>query len=602
MSAASRILVPCLLAAAAAGAWFLVPEAPRDEALARAASWIRGESGVDGTFWCPMDPEIVRQGQGMCPICSMELVPFEGAPTNASVLVLSDRQVQQAGVRVEPVAARRLVRTIDATGRLEVDPTQRRTITMKFPGKSRVERLQVHSVGDSVREGAVLFEVTNPTLVQYIRTFQEELARFPVVREEEDDAKTEAALERVNAARSRLTRHGLPAAFVANLASKPKYLYTEPVFPVIAEEPGTVLETPSLEIGATLVAGAPLYVTGDLGTLWLYLDLFEDDLPFVAPGQVVEFTTRAVPDQVFKTKIRLVEPMVRAPAQTIRARARVGSLDGKLMPGMLVRATIASDLGEVLAVGESAVLQSGRRDVVIVAEGDGHFRPRLVKLGRKHLSAAVAAGPTGAEGFAAGQERYHEVLSGLAPGDRVVVAGNFLLNAEAQFQGILKKMYAADEAQQAAPTLQAKTVKGLEQVIDEYTRTSDALVADDLAAVRMGSGMLLQRARGLARSEPDLAPMLERIAAAAEALARATSTEEPDWVVARSRFGDLSRELVEYVGTYAPARVTGGELHLFRCPMADEFGYDLWLQRTPDLQNPYMGQSMPQCGMSAELP
>jgi len=601
MTAVSRpsLLWPLLAVAAGAGLWFLTPAGPRDAALRDGWSWLRGEQAAEGTYWCPMDPEIVRTGKGTCPICSMELVPFEGARTDSHALSLSDRQVQQAGVRLGDVGLRRLVRAIDATGRIEVDPTLRRKITMRFPGKSRIVHLYTHSVGDTVQEGGVLLEVSNANLVQSLRALQDALARFPEVRSRGDARATEEGVEHIDRARERLTRYGLSPGFVSILASKPKHLYTEPLFPVVAAESGTVLVDPDLEVDDVLQAGQQLYAVADLSQLWLEVDLFEDDLPFARIGQVVEFTTRAVPDEVFRTTLRAIEPLVRSPSRTVHARARVGSLDGKLLPGMFVRATISCDLGDVLAVPESAVLQSGRRDVVIVSEGEGRFRPRLVHLGRRHLSAAVAAED---RGFAAGQERFHEVLSGLAPGDRVVVAGNFLLNAEAQFQGILQKMASAAEAEERAPALPQATTDRVNLILDQYLALAATLVGDDDAAARTAALGLLSRARSLQQAEGPLSAAGERMAAACEQLAAAIARDEPDWDGARTAFGALSRELVDYLDTWAPGRVSSGELHLFRCPMAGPFGFDLWVQREPEVHNPYMGQRMPACGEPADLP
>jgi len=571
-------------------------------ALERMAAWLRGEEdGERGTYWCPMDPEIVRGAEGMCPICNMALVPFEQgaglAAGDPAVLVLSDRQVQQSGVRLGTAEVRDLVREIDAAGRLEVDPARRSRVVNGYPSRSIVERLHVFAVGTRVAAGDVLLEVSNDRMLSLLADYRELLELFEhQVGERRDTSMT---MERIETLKEELLSHGLPESKLLVFARGRRYRDTDPLFPVIAGADGLVVSDPGLSVGSVLAEDRVLFELADLSELWLLVDVYEHERPFVAAGQTIEFSTLAVPDRDFAATIRLLEPMVQARTQTVRARAVVADPEGLLAPGMFVRARIASPVPGVLSVPESSVLQSGRRDVALVAEGGGRFRPRIVELGRRHLVRSGAAQDGSA--FGPEGERYHEVRSGVRAGERVVVAGNFLLNAEAQFQGVLQKMVAAHEREAAGGELTETERAALDAILARYVAIGDALVLDDGRELERLAGELASEARRGAELAGVLAPRFGALATAGDELAQSATSVPPDWTALRTHFGSLSRAVVTILRDHAPTRVTAGELFVFRCPMADDYGFDLWVQRGPELANPYMGQAMVECGVPATL-
>ena len=576
---------------------------PLKDAYWSARKWVEGTAGASGTFWCPMDPEIIRKGIGMCPICNMELVPFEGGNADgmgeSGVLVLTDRQVQQTGVRLDSVATRDLVRVIDTTGRLEVNPTYRSTLLMGYPGESVIERVHVHAAGLDVNENEVLLEVTNESmfaLLEEYRTVIQEVGRLKAARR---DAEASVYLRRMKELKDEVVSYGLPTANLSLLASAPKNLFTTPRFPVIARASGTVLSEPKLVEGGRLMKNAPLVEVADLTKLWLYVDLYEHERPLVDVDQEIRFTTMAVPDQVFNAQVQFIEPFVHERTQTVRARARVSNPRRLLAPGMFVRAEIRSAAPYVLSVPESAVLQSGRRNVVLVSEGGGRFRPRLVQVGRRHLS--LAKPDDQSEVFASTDERYHEILDGLKEGERVVVAGNFLLNAEAQFQGILKKMIDAAEREANAAEVSEAARGAFDTALSEYVAIGDLLVLDEPDGLARRAEDLARVSEAAVESGGALAQRFKGIGESASELAALAKKPELDWTAIRTAYGSMSRDVVLALRDTMPTRVSEGELFLFRCPMAEDFGYDLWVQADDQLENPYMGQWMVECGMAAEL-
>ena len=572
----------------------------RSNAWNAVRSWISGEAPAGAEqFWCPMDPQIVRLGQGMCPICNMELVLYEGGGSGAEpgVLQLTDRQVQQAGVRLGSVEVRDLVREIHTTGRLVVNPARRRTLSLELPGTSRVERLLVQSAGAVVEEGQVLIEVTNEQMSSTMASYRAVLKELGELRRRGDMEALQPRLGELQALRKQLDRPGVPYHHIDNLASNPRYQFSELVFPIVSPIDGVLLDDPQFERGLFLKQGVPLFRVADLSELWLQVDLYENERALVELGAEVEFRTYAVPDKTFRAPIEFIEPVVQERTQTTRARCQVLNRSGELAPGMVVRANILSAVTQVLSVPESAVLQSGLRDVVLVSEGSGRFRPKIVQLARRHLS--LAQGDEEQPGLRPSDERFHEISSGLQAGDRVVVAGNFLLNAEAQFQGILNKMSAAADVEEDAAQVPEDLRDELEAILDAYFDASRALVADDGAALAALGPALKTPGDVMVRAD-GLDPLFVRLGQAAVALGQSVESEE-DLEELRKLFGSLSREVVAYLRDCAPTRVAGGELFVFRCPMADPYGFELWVQDEDGLANPYMGQSMPECGMAAEL-
>lgn len=586
--------------AAAVGLWLTFDRGARDQA----SSLVQGglvalrladpeASGV--TLWCPMHPDIRRREPVPCPICNMALVVLkDGGAREPGVLRLTTRQVQQAGVRLGEARRRGLVREIEASGRLALDERRAATISSWASGRSRIERLHVNFTGDVVERGQTLAEIYSPALIVGI----EELALATAARAELEGKGAERALESatalVRSARERLIRLGLGADQIEAFEREGLPENGPPTIAITAPLAGTVLRK-LVEEGAYVNEGDPLLCIADLRRLWLLIDVYEHELPLVSVGQPLEFRIRSAPGQIFKGAVSFIDPVVQETARTVRLRCDIDNADGRLKPGMFARVTLRSPAADVLSVPESAVLQSGRRSVAIIAEGQGRFRPRVLRLGRRFLYPARREGPSPSEpGFDPDSRRYHEVLSGLEGGERVVSAGLFLLNAEAQLQGVLEKMAEAEEAAARAPELPAELRAAFDDALARSLAISAALVRDE-------PGAIPKQARAIARLMEDLiasadleAPGLSDIAGGILAAARDLSGPggaRP--ALARQGFARLSRQIIAYVRDFAPAKVAGGELRLFECSMAEPFGYGLWLQREPAIANPYMGKSMP---------
>lgn len=537
----------------------------------------------------------------------MALVPLEGEPSEQEpgVLKISDRQIQQTGVRIGDVLIRQLVREIDATGTVEFNHHRHATVTNWIPGKNRVEKLYYHFTGEAIEKGAVVADLYSPTIDTGLEEYRQAVEGYESVKEKGAPETVEMARSLMVSARERLSRFGLSEEMVKSLAASEESKTGEARIPIHSPMSGVLMKPTLVKEGEYVQEGTVLYHIADLSTLWLFIDIYESELPFVNVGQKIDISTRSNPGEDFEGKISFIEPFVQGRTRTIRVRAVIDNADSKLKPGMFARARIYSELPDLIAVPESAVIRSGRRNIVIVAEGNGRFRPKLVALGRTHLYAA--AKPEQSDGEAPNQfeadDRYHEVLKGLSAGDRVVVAGNFLLNAEAQFQGIIKKMLEAAKRDEEKPAVSEETRQKFSSILETYFAIQKALTQDSIEGLAGQAKVIPVTAKEIIDDGLDGLPeglkartqsLLERLSAAAKVL---SESEKPDPKKARKQFANLSRGVIAWLRDFEPARVDGGEFHVFKCPMANDedhqFGYELWVQKEKDIANPYMGKMMP---------
>jgi membrane fusion protein, copper/silver efflux system len=198
---------------------------------------------------------------------------------------------------------------------------------------------------------------------------------------------------------------------------------------------GVVMEKTAIE-GMRFMAGDPLYRIADLSTVWVNADVFEQDLGIMRVGQEAKVTVNAYPGETFVGKVDFIYPTVSQDTRTGKVRIVVVNPDTRLKTGMYANVVLAASLGggPVLAVQDSAVIDSGTRQIVLVERGEGTFEPREVKLGAH------------ADGF-------YEIRHGLAANEKVVVSANFLIDAESNLKAALKAFTAPDAGGNSQPKI-----------------------------------------------------------------------------------------------------------------------------------------------------
>jgi Cu(I)/Ag(I) efflux system membrane fusion protein len=325
---------------------------------------------------------------------------------------ISAGRLQTLGVRTEAVEMLpEAPRAVRATGILQFDERHLATVTTKVPGW--IEHLAVPAMGDPVQRGQVMAEIYSPDLV----ASEEEY----LVAARMGGAMSAASVERLHALDipddeiARLRRTGRSSRRIA----------------VMAPASGVVIDKPVQE-GMRVGAGEALYKTADLFDVWLIAEVQEQDLGTIQPGQLVHATFVAFPGRTFEGTVDFVYPSLSGGTRTARVRIVLPNPDGALRAAMYANVEIDASAGgePVLTVPNSAVLDSGTRQVVLVARGEGRFEPRSVHLGIH-------------------SDDWVQVLDGIKPGERVVVGANFLIDAESNLRAALQGF--ADGAQPKSP-------------------------------------------------------------------------------------------------------------------------------------------------------
>ncbi|WP_424138230.1 efflux RND transporter periplasmic adaptor subunit [Roseomonas chloroacetimidivorans] len=336
----------------------------------------------------------------------MDYIPVYEDEANqpAGTVTVSPERVQMLGVRTEAATERTMTRSIRAVGTIAVDERRLVVVAPRFEGW--IQRLLVNETGQPVRRGQPLFEVYSPDLALAEQEY--------VIARRMGGGLAAAALER-------LRNFDLPADEIARLQRTGT---VGRALTLTSPMDGVVLEKAALQ-GMRFAPGEMLFRIGDLSTVWLLADVFEQDLGLVGPGQEASIAMTAYPDRRFTGKVTFVYPTVNAATRTARVRIEIPNPDGLLKPDMYATVEIAAPVGTAptVAVPDSAVLDSGTRQVVLVERAPGRYEPRSVQLGRR----------------ADGQV---EIRQGIKAGERVVVGANFLIDAESNLRAALQSFAA----------------------------------------------------------------------------------------------------------------------------------------------------------------
>jgi Cu(I)/Ag(I) efflux system membrane fusion protein len=349
----------------------------------------------------------------------MDYVPvYEGGELEpdvpAGTVKISLDKVQLLGVRTEPAELRELKRTVRAVGTIQANERLLYTVAPRFEGW--IEKLLVNTTGQSVRRGQPLMEVYSPDLV----TAQEEyLIALRGARDlKASSPEAQAVMQRLaEDALRRLRNWEISDQELESLqrSGKPGRLL---VYRSAAS--GVVLQKPGVQ-GMRFMPGEALFEIADLSSVWVLADVSEQDVGLMHLGQEATLNIVAYPGKAFSGKVVFLYPTIDTGTRTAKVRIELANPDGLLKPAMFANVELMSShaSGKVLAVPESAVLDSGASQVVLVRRGEGLFEPRKVELGMR------------ADG-------YIEVTEGLQAGEQVVVRANFLIDAESNLKAALE--------------------------------------------------------------------------------------------------------------------------------------------------------------------
>jgi RND family efflux transporter MFP subunit len=404
-------------------------------------------------YTCGMHPQIIQDHPGNCPICGMKLTPirkqagtsapaerkiayykstmnpgetspqpgkdsmgmdmvpvYENAANQSQTIAIDPATIQTMDIRTAGVTRGPLRRVIRTVANVDYDETALADVTTKYKGW--IEKLYVDATGALVNPGDPLFEIYSPELYSAQTEYLAALSAESGSPSTEDRALLDSA-------RTKLKFYDISDAQIAELE---KTRLATKTLTITAPISGFVVEK-NVVAGQMVEAGMKLYRLADIGVVWVYAQVYEQDLSAVQLGQEATMTLSYLPDRKFRGRVTYIYPTVDEKTRTARVRMEFHNPGYFLKPGMFATVELVSDLApSALLVPDSAVLRSGEKNTVFVALPGGKFEARTVALGLQ------------------AQDDFDQVLGGLNEGERIVTSGQFMLDSESQLREAIQKM------------------------------------------------------------------------------------------------------------------------------------------------------------------
>ena len=410
-------LIVIMLAFAAGGGWFLWKN--------RQTGKISDQQGVQvkQLYTCSMHSFIIKDKPGLCPICGMELIKkIESAATGRTQTTeqkeqtamlghVSLSQTQRVMANVATVEAKNetMNKEINATGIVQYDQSRQAKVTSWIAG--RIEKLNVNSVGASVSKDRPIAEIYSPDLIATQQEYLLALKSRDQLKGSPIPSISQNGEGLVASARQRLLLFGVKESQIAELERS-----GIPNMRIAISTPfsGVVIEK-MVQQGQYVAAGEALFNIADLSRVWVEVEVYENEFSNIHVGQQVEIRSQSFPDRPSTGRIAFIYPFLDPKTRTVKARVEMANPGMKLKPEMFVNAVIKVPLPPSIVVPATAVMDSGKRQLVWVESSPGMFEPRTVQLGQQ-------------------SDNNVQILTGLQPGEKVAVSGGYLIDSESQLK------------------------------------------------------------------------------------------------------------------------------------------------------------------------
>lgn len=371
-------------------------------------------------YWrAPMDPTEIYDHPGKSKM-GMDLIPvYEGEEGlgMGGTITIDPRIVQNMGVRTTEVVKGTFVKTIRTVGYIDYDERKVYTINSKISGW--IDKLYVDYTGKPVYKGQPLLEIYSPELVTTQEEYLLAFNNLKSLNKSNFENIKQSAMELLQSSRKRLAYWDIPEQEIKNLEQTGKVKKNMTLF---SPYNGIVIHKNAVE-GSHIKEGQDLYKIADLSTVWVLASIYDYELPWIYEGQEVFIELSYLPGESFKGKITYIYPYLDKKARDVKIRMEFNNPNLKIKPGMYANVYIkGKPIENALIIPSEAVLRSGKRNLVFVARGGGHFEPREIKLG-----------PDGDHGKVM-------VISGLLPGEKVVTSAQFMLDSESKLQEAIQKL------------------------------------------------------------------------------------------------------------------------------------------------------------------
>ena len=359
----------------------------------------QAEGEKEVLYWYdPMYPQQKFDEPGKSPFMDMDLVPrYADEGGDGASMSIDPSVTQNLGMRLATATRESISQSLEATGALMFD--ERDVAVVQARSGGFVERVYDRAPEDVIEKGAPLADLLVP--------------EWAAAQEEYLALKGIGQPQLLAAARQRLRLAGMPADVIAQLErtgkARPVWTVTSPI--------GGVLESLNVREGMTVPAGASLARINGLDSVWLEVAVPEAQITNLAPGQSVTARLPAFAGETLEGTIQAVLSQANLDSRTVRVRVELPNPQQRLRPGMTAEVTLSRNVEDALVIPSEAVIRTGQRALVMLAENEGRYRPVEVRIGREF-------------------DDKTEVLDGLEAGQQVVASGQFLLDSEASLRGL----------------------------------------------------------------------------------------------------------------------------------------------------------------------
>lgn len=324
--------------------------------------------------------------------------------------------VQNIGVRTAVAEAGTISREIHTLGRVDYDEQRITRLHPKTQGW--IEELRIGTTGEAIDNDEILLSIYSPQLVSSQREFLLALNNLETLGKSPFEDVRRGAAELVDTSLERLRLMDVPEHQIQELKESRE---VTKLLHIHSPAKGIVVNV-GIRKGQFVTPQTEMYMIADLSSVWVFVDIFEEELPWVRVGDEAEMRVSAVPGTVLTGKLTYIYPYQESKTRTIKARLEFDNKDLRLKPNMFADVTIhASPRKNVVKVPSEAIVRSGLREQVFVVRAPGKFEPRPVEIG-------LSGG-----GFT-------EIRSGISDGDKVVVSAQFLIDSESKLREAAAKM------------------------------------------------------------------------------------------------------------------------------------------------------------------
>lgn len=516
---------------------------------------------------CSMHPQIMQPEPGDCPICGMDLIPVASSAEGLAMneIKMTKNAMALANIQTSIVGNSKAESggVISLSGKITEDIDETATQPAHFDG--RIEKLFVKSLGEKVSMGQRVATVYSPTLV----AAQQELITAYRIKESQPQL--------YKAVRNKFKNWKIHGDILDNIERTGKVVEQ---FPIYSHVSGVVTDI-TVNEGAHIMDGAPIFKVSNLNSVWAEFDAYENQIAQFKKGQNIEIVSNAYPNKVFDATVSFIDPVLNTQTRTVTIRAVLNNKEGIFKPGMFVTGKIQSkseDSSKQLSIPASAVLWTGERSLVYLKANPNEpiFEMREITLGARNGDTFV-------------------VVSGLQDGDEIVTNGTFTVDAAAQLQGKKSMMNQGNGEDDKTMSemrieLSKNTQVAFKKSIPSYLDMKDAFVDGDSKKVSSFAKATLEKIEAV--PETELGKMekshFSKIKKRLTAIAVNDAIENQ-----RDNFVVLNENMVPIVMNIDDM---DPKVFIQKCPMANNNRGAFWISADEEIRNPYYGEKMMTCG------